>query len=216
MKFAQHWLSILLTPVLLLVMNLSQTNFIHSAEMNEAEKKQSLSVGDSYGGGIVAYIFQQGDPGYVEDEVHGLIVAPEDQGRAEWGCLKFNPVNNTSMALGTGMANTIAIVEFHNTHFDDYYNSRKQCRYNNGTVAAKVAMELELNGYSDWYLPSKDELNILFDNKELIGGFSESDYWSSSEGDGSWSAWFRRFYGSGNQGHGHKDMNHMVRAIRTF
>lgn len=202
--------------LILLIPNLSNANIIQPGYANDAEKMKQLSVGDVYGGGIVGYIFQHGDPGYVEGEVHGLIVAPEDQGRAEWGCLKFNRVNNTSMALGTGLENTITIVEFHDNHFEDYYNSREQCRYNNGTVAAKVAFELELNGYSDWYLPSKDELNILFENRELIGGFSDADYWSSSEGSGSWSAWFRRFYGSGNQGHGHKDMNHMVRAIRTF
>lgn len=216
MKFSHHWLLILLTPALLISMNLSQENFIHSTVTDEPDDVQNLTIGDIYGGGIVAYIFGPGDQGYVEGEVHGLIVAPEDHGRAEWGCLKFNPVNNTEMGLGTGLANTIAIVEFHNTRFDDYFNSRKQCRYNNGTVAAKVAYELELNGYNDWYLPSKDELNILYDNREQIGGFSDADYWSSSEGSGSWSAWFRRFYGSGNQGHGHKDMNHMVRAIRTF
>lgn len=49
---------------------------------------------------------------------------------------------------------------------------------------AKAACgRLEENGYHDWYLPSKDELNKLYQNKVVIGGFSDADYWSSSESD---------------------------------
>jgi hypothetical protein len=216
LKTKSNWLAsaaILFTFLLSNVITVSGHDETH---LNSAGESENRKIGDSYAGGVIAYIFQPGDPGYIEGEMRGLIASPEDHGIAEWGCLKFNRVGGTSMELGTGMANTIAIVEFHDNNFTDYYGSRDECSYNDGTVAAKIAFDLELNGYSDWYLPSKDELNILFENREAIGGFEDADYWSSSEGNGSWSAWFRRFYGSTNQGHGHKDMKHRVRAIRTF
>ena len=39
----------------------------------------------------------------------------------------------------------------------------------------------KLNGYSDWFLPSQDELNTLYQQKDIVGGFVNSLYWSSSE-----------------------------------
>jgi len=43
--------------------------------------------------------------------------------------------------------------------------------------------DLVFNGYSDWYLPSSDELNKLYLNKSAVGGFSNTFYWSSTEED---------------------------------
>jgi len=53
----------------------------------------------------------------------------------------------------------------------------------NGGVAyaASVCETLDAYGYSDWYLPSKDELNALYENRETIGGFTTETYWSSTE-----------------------------------
>lgn len=48
-------------------------------------------------------------------------------------------------------------------------------------IAARLCADLTLNGYSDWYLPSIVELNILITNKDLIGGIDGIAYWSSTQ-----------------------------------
>jgi len=51
-----------------------------------------------------------------------------------------------------------------------------------GTYAAKICDDLEAFGHSDWYLPSRDELSAMEDNKTAIGNFDTGKaYWSSSE-----------------------------------
>ena len=65
-----------------------------------------------------------------------------------------------------------------------------------------------------WRLPTKDELNLLYENKEKIGGFAGSYYWSSTE-DGNFYAWYQLF----NNGHRYsniKDATYYVRAVRAF
>ena len=48
-------------------------------------------------------------------------------------------------------------------------------------------------GYNDWYLPSKEELNFLYQNKDKIGGFSDGWYWSSTESTNGRNAWCQSF-----------------------
>ncbi|MCX6204375.1 MAG: DUF1566 domain-containing protein [Bacteroidetes bacterium] len=83
--------------------------------------------------------------------------------------------------------------------------------------SAKTACdELILNGYSDWHLPSKEELNSVYVNlkKVGVGGFASNYYWSSTEDD-FYSAWYQGFYG-GIQGGDDKNFTFCVRAIRAF
>jgi len=56
-----------------------------------------------------------------------------------------------------------------------------QGTYVNWNVADSICQNLVLNGYSDWFLPSKDQLNLLNQQKVLIGGFANVIYWSSTE-----------------------------------
>ena len=53
----------------------------------------------------------------------------------------------------------------------------------NWVNASGACDRLEENGYKDWHLPNKDELNKLYLARTLIGGFSDDRYWSSTEYD---------------------------------
>ena len=65
-----------------------------------------------------------------------------------------------------------------------------------------------------WRLPTKDELNILYENKDKIGGFAYYGYWSSTEDD-NYNAWFQSFY-DGYQDNSNKYLTSYVRAVRAF
>jgi hypothetical protein len=118
---------------------------------------ESLKVGQSYQGGIIAYIDTTGK--------HGFIAAPEDQSIGiEWSNRACPSIRTIDVSIGAGKNNTATIVAANGK----------------GNYAAKLCDDLVLGGYKDWCLPSKDELNELFTNRDLIGGFDNSEYWSSS------------------------------------
>ena len=155
-----------------------------------------LVIGDSYQGGIIAYIDNTGQ--------HGLIAAPTDQSTGiRWNNGSYITIGATGLTIGTGQSNTIKIIQ----------------AQGNGSYAAKLCDDLVLNGYNDWFLPSKDELNILYQNKNLIGGFisnAYSYYWSSSEYDIS-RAWDHIFSSSSSgQSNTNKNNTFRVRAVRYF
>jgi hypothetical protein len=159
----------------------------------------ALAVGDSYGGGIIAYILVSGDPGFIAGETHGLIAAPSDQNTGiQWGC-NGTTVGGTSTALGTGAANTA--------------NISSAC---GAGTAARLCADLVLGGYSDWYLPSRDELQKLYINRSPIGGFNaDGFYWSSSENTFG-NAWVIYFVNGSAFPNASKLSTYFVRAIRSF
>ena len=130
---------------------------------------------------------------------HGLIAATSDQSTGtQWGCNGTEISGADGTVFGTGNQNTI-----------DIMNS---C----STSAAGLCGDLVLGGYSDWYMPSIDELNQLYINRVAIGGFAGIFYWSSSEYD-YLTAWFQDFGNGGQFLYSKINYSNVgVRAVRSF
>jgi hypothetical protein len=154
-------------------------------------------------GGYIIY-----DKGVVTYGWRYLEAAPDDlPAPIRWGPAN-TAVNETDTAIGAGKANTQRIVPVINRRGED--------------GAALLCTALNINGFEDWFLPSKDELNLMYVNlkKKGLGGFGDGYYWSSSEFN-YYDAWVQRFRdGSQNNSYsytnGDKGSAHSVRAIRAF
>jgi hypothetical protein len=83
-------------------------------------------------------------------------------------------------------------------------------------TAAQVASSYSLGGYSDWYLPSKDELNLLYLQRDVVGNFNTSGSYGSSSETGPTTIWYQVFDSYGGQYWGTKGSPFPVRAVRTF
>lgn len=177
------------------------SSFRYSDQVTVTTPQICPAIGDVYGGGIVAYIYQSGDPGYVAGECHGIIAQPTDiyNGTIDWGC-DYDALG-TSTALGSGMANTQLIVN--------------DCA---SSTAALLCYNSTFGGQSDWVLPSRDDVSKLCENKDLIGGFRttpDCGYMSSSEYGGNY--WRVAFCSSCGYSHlGKMSNNANVRAVRYF
>jgi hypothetical protein len=173
-----------------------------SSASNSATPDQVATIGDLREGGIVFWV----DP---EDNTKGLVCALEDESeRILWYNDNYVITDATAAAIGAGSANTTAIIEKQGVTETDY--------------AAGLARANRGGGYTDWFLPSKAELNLMYEiikKDELIldssfNRFSNDIYWSSTEHDTNNAS--SQVFSNGAQFNFNKNSTYNVRAVRAF
>ena len=145
------------------------------------QETTAYTIGDiGPAGGIVFY-----DKGSYSEGWRYAEAAPADLAFFEWGCANSTITNSQSSAIGKGLYNSGTILNFHDSLLNFYTNPIVCSNLNNGTVVAKETLGYQLNGRKDWFLPSENELALLYSNLHLqsLGAFSNAIYWSSTEND---------------------------------
>ena len=165
-------------------------------------------IGDRYQGGIIFWVDADGQ--------HGLIAAKADQSNSiQWYSGVNRRTRTTGDGIGAGAMNTVLIIA-------------AQSNDDAAAAAAIVAADYSIQDdgvtacsgaasetcWGDWYLPSKFELNLLYQQRGVVGGFANNGYWSSTELDAD-NAWYQHFY-NGGQYDFYKYDTLAVRAVRAF
>jgi hypothetical protein len=161
-------------------------------------------------GGFVFYV--------TDDGLHGLEAAPEDIGGnasatlVAWGCDSTELSGMNETGIGSGAHNT---------------SQRDLC--SDASTAAKAAAAYKFSGYTDWFLPSRDELGSMWTNladplgngravgsdTDSVGGFASYGYWSSSQSS-RYYAWYQHFKNGSQNDYYTKNTTFRVRAVRAF
>jgi len=169
----------------------------------------TYSVGDFAQGGIVFWVDETGQ--------HGLVCAKTDQiTGVRWYAGTYGDTQAKGDGPFSGEANTSIIIAAQVAIGDD-----------GTTCAARICNELQITEggktYGDWYLPSKEELNLMYQNKSTIDAsalandgtaFVNGNYWSSTENSDNYA--YRQFFLDGVQTFTYKSFTYGVRAVRGF
>ena len=168
---------------------------------DDAPASIEYAIGDSGpAGGIVFHVTNGG--------LNGLEAALVDQDQAPWNCngTDIEGVANLESAAAvdpnSGAVNTPLIAV--------------QCPGTATNAAVLAAVYVWPNGQTDGFLPNKEELDLLYDQKvaEVVGGFASTRYWSSSQAS-AFGAWLQDF-DDGSQYDYIKGITTGVRAVRAF
>jgi hypothetical protein len=173
------------------------------------DAQRTYMIGDTGpASGLIFY-----DRGFTADGWRYLEAAPaRAEFNAEWGAFGKD-VSGTGTAVGSGKRNTQIIVE-------------RLKAWGENDRAAQICVGMDINGYKDWFLPSKDELNLMHQNlrQKGLSGFSLI-YWSSSQGDFLWQggnvfAWYQSLIVGDDKSDTisqfDKKIPFLVRAVRAF
>lgn len=174
-----------------------------------AENLKNYKIGDFAHGGIVFWVDETGK--------HGLVCAKNNQTSVAWFAGTFGNTYAKGNGIYAGKANNAIIIPAHiaiNKDDEDSYAAR---------LCNELSIEENNITYGDWYLPSKFELNLMYENRAIINATSTANngdnfvndvYWSSTENTIS-RAWIVNF-NTGQETDVLKNVVNNVRAIRAF
>jgi hypothetical protein len=147
----------------------------------------SMKIGSKCEGGYFGGIIDN------DEERYAIIVSPKDLGETKLQFKTTNTADSGIQSTWNGQANTL------NINDDEH-------------PAAQWCSNLNINGYTDWYLPAKDELNLIYNNfkKDFIKDF----YWTSTEHIATPPYAWIQLFDIGSQYFFNKDHDFYVRAIR--
>jgi hypothetical protein len=165
-------------------------------------------IGEQFGGGIIFHLWIDG-----QGVEHGLVVDKSDLSNSQfWSNIIDNLIGVSCQSSWDGLSNSNAIIN----------------QSSHTISAAKLCLDSNNNGQIDWYLPSIDELSLLWQNRFIvnktlssIGGnvapINYFRYWSSTESNGSMGNFSLYFdFERGQANIMSKDANYFVRAVRSF
>lgn len=141
-----------------------------SCKKDKTQHEPLKNIGDLYGGGIIfnRVTYNSWTTGETESCIYSIAALSDIPASAPWGCSGvLIPFDNNTTDGFIGRHHTIIIT-----------NSCGEPE-----IAAKLCRSVTLNGCNDWWLPSIDELNLMYSQKEMIGGFSNRIYWSCTQFD---------------------------------
>ena len=174
----------------------------------------TYTVGDTGpAGGLIFY-----DRGSYSDGWRYLEAAPVSTEWAQKGWGSYGTwIGGTGTGIGTGQNNTTIIVSWLDNNSDDTYGDVTE----KTNRAAYLCNDLVYEGYNDWFLPSKDELNLMYENLKVagVGDFASFVYWSSSENNADYAR--GQYFANGGQYGYNKDFDSendysRVRAVGVF
>jgi hypothetical protein len=147
----------------------------------------SMKIGSKCEGGYFGGIIDN------DEERYAIIVSPKDLGETKLQFKTTNTADSGIQSTWNGQANTL------NINDDEH-------------PAAQWCSNLNINGYTDWYLPAKDELNLIYNNfkKDFIKDF----YWTSTEHTANTTTAWLQGFSIGPQYYYNKAYYLYVRAIR--
>jgi hypothetical protein len=175
------------------------TNSFGTGYGNQVTFTTGISIGLTYGGGIIFDVDGTGQ--------HGLIAATVDQSTSlPWAPGSLYTTATGATSTTDGAANTTKIISVYG---------------NTGLFAAKLCRDYRGGGFTDWFLPSSSQLQALSSYQDVVGGFPAHivvgafNYWSSTEYD-SFRALDQNYNYMFSYNNPQKNQLNYVRAIRTF